>query len=415
MLTIVAWLAFALCVFARQDDLPGAAIGDNLNLLNAGTDADMSEIMHEYLAAPYEQYPQYDDSPKITYDVNPEEVIRRQPVIPEDLLSKEISLLQKWDGEINPVLDQNGDLPNWNQQEGSSIILNRILTINDLQYRPQENSQLYPSGENDPKNSDVPKIKSQEITHIVVKPLYGGIQGKRRMKQNFALTPFDEGYFNKNAESTAPPLRADDVVTEIMEPRKTRQNPNLSRAKSLVADNLDELRAGFTNKEGGSTDRPRHIHIIESFSHEPDDSIYGTALMAAVGAALAMALLGFAFGWYTLSKKAKAAADVDYPAYGVTGPSVDSSGDRKLAQSAHMYHYQHQKQQIMAMERGCLGRNNSLSDAESEEENEEGDYTVYECPGLATTGDIVVKNPMFVEEPTPASPAKSDADNKPKE
>lgn len=26
----------------------------------------------------------------------------------------------------------------------------------------------------------------------------------------------------------------------------------------------------------------------------------------------------------------------------------------------------------------------SLSEAESDEENEEGDYTVYECPGLAS-------------------------------
>lgn len=51
------------------------------------------------------------------------------------------------------------------------------------------------------------------------------------------------------------------------------------------------------------------------------------------------------------SKRAKAAADVDYPAYGVTGPTIDTSGDRKLAHSAHMYHYQHQKQQIIAMER----------------------------------------------------------------
>jgi len=29
-------------------------------------------------------------------------------------------------------------------------------------------------------------------------------------------------------------------------------------------------------------------------------------------------------------------------------------------------------------------RNGSVSEAESEEENEEGDYTVYECPGLAS-------------------------------
>lgn len=89
-----------------------------------------------------------------------------------------------------------------------------------------------------------------------------------------------------------------------------------------------------------------------------------------------------------LHKKTKAAADVEYPAYGVTGPNKDispSTGDRRLAQSAQMYHYQHQKQQIIAMEnRSNNGdRNASLTDVESDDENEEGDYTVYECPGLA--------------------------------
>lgn len=126
---------------------------------------------------------------------------------------------------------------------------------------------------------------------------------------------------------------------------------------------------------------------------------------------------------YRLQKKAKAAADVDYPAYGITGeykmkssfffwmlvtyfhsalfsfflflvhligPNKDvspSSGDRRLAQSAQMYHYQHQKNQIIAMENQNSGeQNGSLSDIETDEENEEGDYTVYECPGpgLAT-------------------------------
>jgi len=52
----------------------------------------------------------------------------------------------------------------------------------------------------------------------------------------------------------------------------------------------------------------------------------------------------------------KATSDVDYPAYGVTGPAQSagkdgSPGDRKLAQSAQMYHYQHQKQQMIASER----------------------------------------------------------------
>lgn len=69
------------------------------------------------------------------------------------------------------------------------------------------------------------------------------------------------------------------------------------------------------------------------------------------------------------------------------GPNKDvspSSGDRRLAQSAQMYHYQHQKNQIIAMENQNSGeQNGSVSDIETDEENEEGDYTVYECPGLA--------------------------------
>jgi hypothetical protein len=54
-----------------------------------------------------------------------------------------------------------------------------------------------------------------------------------------------------------------------------------------------------------------------------------------------------------LQKNTKAAADVEYPAYGITGPNkeISPTGDRRLAQSAQMYHYQHQKQQIIAMER----------------------------------------------------------------
>lgn len=50
-------------------------------------------------------------------------------------------------------------------------------------------------------------------------------------------------------------------------------------------------------------------------------------------------------------------------------------------------------------------RNQSASDVDSEEENEEGDYTVYECPGLAPTGEMEVKNPLFSEQPTPTSPS----------
>uniref|UniRef100_A0A1L8DK66 Putative neural proliferation differentiation and control protein n=2 Tax=Nyssomyia neivai TaxID=330878 RepID=A0A1L8DK66_9DIPT len=184
---------------------------------------------------------------------------------------------------------------------------------------------------------------------------------------------------------------------------------------------LQKLSHGMPN--GGSVLDPnllvRHDVIQKPMEIEAPVGMYVVALVAGVSAAITVGLLAVAIGWYTFYKKAKAAADVDYPAYGVTGPNKDvsPSGDRRLAQSAQMYHYQHQKQQIIAMENSLNGeRNGSLSDVNSDDENEEGDYTVYECPGLAPTGEMEVKNPLFFDDPTPATPAtqQSKTESKPK-
>jgi hypothetical protein len=65
--------------------------------------------------------------------------------------------------------------------------------------------------------------------------------------------------------------------------------------------------------------------------------------------------------WFFLNriqKGAEAALDAEYPSYGITGPSSGSKispnsaiSDRKLAQSAQMFHYQQQRQQMMAQEK----------------------------------------------------------------
>ena len=111
-----------------------------------------------------------------------------------------------------------------------------------------------------------------------------------------------------------------------------------------------------------------------------------------------------------MRKKLKDTEDVDYQAYGVTGPNKEanvSTGDRHLAHSAQMYHYQHQKQQMKAMEK-LVSENtqafsyfyrkyeinsytfstNRGSDPPStrkgtESGSEDDDFAVYECPGLA--------------------------------
>lgn len=67
--------------------------------------------------------------------------------------------------------------------------------------------------------------------------------------------------------------------------------------------------------------------------------------------------------------------------YGVIGPrsknlenSQVAMGDKKLAHSAQMFHYQHQKQQIIAME----NRNAELNhDEENDSDDNENDFTVY--------------------------------------
>lgn len=142
-----------------------------------------------------------------------------------------------------------------------------------------------------------------------------------------------------------------------------------------------------------------------------------------VGVVSACSLAGFiglimaGVCWYKLNKNIKAASEVDYPAYGVTGPTKErvgsGPGDRKLAQSAQMYHYQHQKQQMIAMEKANGEMKHDASEDESEEENEEGDYTVYECPGLAPAGEMEIINPLFNEDKLVSQrPPEEQKDNK---
>jgi hypothetical protein len=109
-----------------------------------------------------------------------------------------------------------------------------------------------------------------------------------------------------------------------------------------------------------------------------------------------------------LQKKNKSADACDYFCeYPVVGPqkktenSQIAAGDKKLAHSAQMFHYQHQKNQIIAME----NRNGEMqNDDDADSDENENDYTVYECPGLAEVSGMQVNNPLFVSQcDTPAT------------
>lgn len=55
--------------------------------------------------------------------------------------------------------------------------------------------------------------------------------------------------------------------------------------------------------------------------------------------------------------------------------SQNAIGDKKLAHSAQMFHYQHQKQQIIAMENRNAEMNHNEDDNDSDDN--ENDFTVY--------------------------------------
>nr|XP_021136769.1 neural proliferation differentiation and control protein 1 isoform X3 [Columba livia] len=138
-----------------------------------------------------------------------------------------------------------------------------------------------------------------------------------------------------------------------------------------------------------------------------DDMVLGLIVVCTLAGI--SALIVAVVCWCRLQKEVKLAQKADYLAQRAASPlpyDKISPGDKTLAQSAQMYHYQHQKQQMLSMEKHK--EEPKLPDsASSDEENEDGDFTVYECPGLAPTGEMEVRNPLFDDSSLHPSNPKS--------
>ncbi|XP_053552061.1 neural proliferation differentiation and control protein 1 [Bombina bombina] len=127
-----------------------------------------------------------------------------------------------------------------------------------------------------------------------------------------------------------------------------------------------------------------------------DALLLGVVVSCAVAGLMALIVAGVC--WCRMHREIKLAEKTDYASFRTSPPppyEKTSPGDKKLAQSAQMYHYQHQKQQMISMEKNKDEPKHPDSAVTSDEENEDGDFTVYECPGLAPTGEMEVKNPLF--------------------
>ncbi|XP_018400407.1 PREDICTED: uncharacterized protein LOC108777909 [Cyphomyrmex costatus] len=231
----------------------------------------------------------------------------------------------------------------------------------------------------------------------------------RKEEHPFAVKPNDPRYYGEE------PFSSDDLDWQDTSRINSKEEKIANKERTLAKheDNMQNVEQKTDVTAGLDVSEPDGLAgphpVIVPINQDFNNDIYFIAIVAGCSAAAMFALVLISLTWCRLQRGAKAAADIEYPAYGVTGPNKDvsPSGDQRLAQSAQMYHFQHQKQQIIAMENRTSATRDpgSLSEAESDEENEEGDYTVYECPGLAPTGEMEVKNPMFHDDPTPATPA----------
>ncbi|XP_027412726.1 neural proliferation differentiation and control protein 1 isoform X3 [Bos indicus x Bos taurus] len=140
---------------------------------------------------------------------------------------------------------------------------------------------------------------------------------------------------------------------------------------------------------------PVHMSPLEPRGGHGDGLTLALILACSVAGAAALAVA--ALFWWRLQQDIRLTQKADYAVpQGPSSPAPPgiSPGDQRLAHSAEMYHFQHQRQQMRCLERHKEPPK-ELDSASSDEENEDGDFTVYECPGLAPTGEMEVRNPLF--------------------
>jgi hypothetical protein len=80
---------------------------------------------------------------------------------------------------------------------------------------------------------------------------------------------------------------------------------------------------------------------------------------------------------------------------GFAGSPITDSGDDALAKAAHLHHYEQTKQKIIGADNGIANDDQSDKSDDEAEDLEEHNFSIYECPGLAMSGDIEVC-PFFV-------------------
>ncbi|XP_050548709.1 uncharacterized protein LOC126910302 isoform X2 [Daktulosphaira vitifoliae] len=312
----------------------------------------------------------------------------------------------------------NAAIPLDEEKSKEYIISQLADIIEDQRNRilEDQNRHNYPQVD---ENRNIPRIrvtdKEPEFTYdsgALVEPEVN--TGDKEVP--FAVMPYNPRYYKPEYYNRLAVLSPNDKYYENAGKIHSVHTSKSKEVHDFIAE-TEEYKSKYTTENTSSVQTTLDIthsalsytpFITSIYSKFSQNDYYFFAKAAGVGLAVLVVMVMSLIACYKMQKNKKLAADIDYPAYGITGPNKDFSptGDRRLAQSAQMYHYQHQKQQIIAMESNNAvkdARSGSITDPDSDDDNEEGDYTVYECPGLAPAGEMEVKNPLFHDDNTPVS------------
>lgn len=237
---------------------------------------------------------------------------------------------------------------------------------------------------------------------------------------NFQAYPTDEHFADEpNFDAKIVERDTENVGKDILQKENPEQVPGLKQP--MVA----EKKGQFEYESFVEPIAVKQLKGVESMSkripaiEEFNDGHYAQALrstsnvvfIAVISVCCVVVVMGVVGGayYYNVRKSSDKTFD-DFMRYNPTGPgrdkkqkktrngcssNVTENGDESMAYKAQLHHYQQTKQKIIGAEEGISGIPNGGVDEKSDDELEEHNYSVYECPGLAPTGDIEVSNPNF--------------------
>lgn len=247
------------------------------------------------------------------------------------------------------------------------------------------------------------------------------------------LNPEEPHQRNRNAEELAELERLGTALRQMSEEDGNDFSLGDPEQPDVIAENgngkkMEAVKKGQSEfvefVEPGNNNRLKNIEWMEK--RVPNDETYGRQhngqgpfrLFATSGNLLFVAYLticcvgvvaGTIGGVYYYNHVRTARVDDpfnEFTRYSPSGPGKDkfkkncqqafgqATGDDTLAYKAQLHHYQQQKQKIL----GTTGPvvSDTMSDNEEDTDELEHNFSVFECPGLAPTGDVEIQNPNFV-------------------